>query len=84
MDHDVVVTYPNGNRWTFNPVILKKVSVGEAPPRLSLIFQDDPFPVYHVGDFVKISSDANKVKELQPGHGEWLDTMMQVGVVLRV
>lgn len=24
-DHDIVVTYPSGNRWTFNPAVLTKV-----------------------------------------------------------
>lgn len=24
-DHDVVVAYPSGNRWTFNPAVLTKV-----------------------------------------------------------
>lgn len=61
-------------RWTFNPVILKKVST---PPRLSLTFAEDPFR-YREGDFVKIGSDPEMVKELQDGHGEWVDAMAQV------
>ncbi len=65
-------------RWTFNPVILKKVSTSEAPPRLSLTFTDDPF-VYGEGDFVKISSKMEQVKELQQEHGEWMESMKQVG-----
>lgn len=24
-DHDIVVTYPSANRWTFNPAVLTKV-----------------------------------------------------------
>lgn len=24
-DHDIVVTYASGNRWTFNPAVLTKV-----------------------------------------------------------
>ena len=89
VDHDVVVHYLSDNRWTFNPIILKKVRAGEAPPRLSLNLPDDPFVVataattagYSEGDFVKIGSDLELVKERQEGHGEWLDTMEEVGVV---
>lgn len=76
MDHDVVVKYPSENRWTFNPVILRKASTGEAPPRLSLTMPD-PF-TYGVGDFVKISSDLERVKAHQAGHGEWVESMKQV------
>ena len=25
-DHDIVVSYPSGNRWTFNPAVLTKVT----------------------------------------------------------
>lgn len=25
-DHDIVVSYPSANRWTFNPAVLTKVS----------------------------------------------------------
>lgn len=78
VDHDVVVQYSSQNRWTLNPVILKKVSTGEAPPRLSLVLPD-PFK-YGEGDFVKISSDPGRMQELQAGHGEWVEQMKQVGV----
>ena len=33
-----------------------------------------------VGDFVKISSDVEKVKEYQEGHGDWVDSMIHVSV----
>ena len=26
-DHDIVVSYASGNRWTFNPAVLTKISV---------------------------------------------------------
>ena len=29
---------------------------------------------------MKISSDVTQVKALQAGHGEWVDSMAQVGV----
>ena len=31
-----------------------------------------------VGDFVKISSDAEAVKLFQTGHGEWVESMIHV------
>ena len=47
-------------------------------------FGDDGF---QVGDFVKISSDAETVKLLQTGHGEWVESMIHVregeGLALR-
>ena len=64
-------------RWTFNPVILKKVSVGEAPPPLKLAPSEDVFG-FQVGDFVKISNDRERVCKLQDGHGEWVESMVQV------
>ena len=27
-DHDIVVSYASGNRWTFNPAVLTKIAVG--------------------------------------------------------
>ena len=38
-------------------------------------FGDDGF---QVGDFVKISSDAEAVKLFQTGHGEWVESMIHV------
>ena len=52
------------------------MSTGEAPPRLSLT----ELSTFHEGDFVKINSQLEQVKELQEGHGEWVDNMRQVGV----
>lgn len=37
---------------------------------------------YKVGDLIKISSDIQKVKDLQRGHGEWTDNMKGVFTVL--
>ena len=34
-----------------------------------------------MGDFVKISADAEKVKEFQTGHGEWVESMIHVSIV---
>lgn len=34
--------------------------------------------VYNVGDLVTIINNMAKVKQLQKGHGEWIDTMKHV------
>ena len=34
------------------------------------------------GDLVTVSSDANRVRKLQKGHGEWIDHMKNVSKVL--
>lgn len=67
-------------RWTFNPVILKKVSVGEAPPPLKLAASEDVY-AFQVGDFVKISGDRERVHRLQEGHGEWVESMVEVSLL---
>ena len=59
--------------------MLKKVSVGEAPPRLSLVLPEDPF-MFQRGYFVKVTNNLEQMMELQPGHGEWVDTMKQVSM----
>ncbi len=79
-------------RWTLNPIILKKVPAPpsdpapstEPRPHLSLppahapVFPEDEF---NVGDVIKIATDHERVKTLQSGHGEWVESMMMVGVV---
>ncbi|XP_068150892.1 E3 ubiquitin-protein ligase mind-bomb [Drosophila tropicalis] len=75
-DHDIVVAYNSGNRWTFNPAVLTKVSspTTAAPP-----------PEFQVGDIVKICSDVESIKMLQRGHGEWADAMqLTLGKIGRV
>lgn len=66
-DHDIVVAYMSGNRWTFNPAVLTKV----ASPTASA-------PEFAVGDIVKICSDLETIKILQRAHGEWADAMQFV------
>ena len=61
-DHDIVVSYPSGNRWTFNPAVLTKMA--------SPATEDSSVP-FAVGDFVKICSDLERIKILQRTHGEW-------------
>lgn len=72
-DHDIVVAYPSGNRWTFNPAVLTKVATPPLPPNA-----DGTQQLFVVGDFVKISHDIETVKELQQGHGEWAEAMVIV------
>ncbi|PVD22714.1 hypothetical protein C0Q70_15970 [Pomacea canaliculata] len=73
-DHDIVVSYPSGNRWTFNPAVLTKVNTGStstsAPNDTNTATQ------FAVGDLVQICSDTERIKALQRGHGEWAEAMM--------
>lgn len=84
-DHDVVVLYPSGNRWTFNAAVLTKIEGFNSPlsPMASssnsfanpLMQQDHSI---RVGSTVRISRDAEFVRRLQKGHGEWADAMSMV------
>nr|CAD7200624.1 unnamed protein product [Timema douglasi] len=69
-DHDIVVSYPSGNRWTFNPAVLTKVSV--AAPSSNANENQQQFAV---GDLVQICSELERIKILQRGHGEWAEAM---------
>lgn len=75
-DHDIVVSYPSGNRWTFNPAVLTKMASNST---------EDSASQFAVGDFVKICSDLERIKILQRGHGEWAEAMIPtLGKVGRV
>lgn len=86
-DHDVVVLYPSGNRWTFNSAVLTKVggistltapteSISDSDLRYSASsIQEQPI---RPGSTVRISSDLELVRRLQKGHGEWADAMYMV------
>lgn len=69
-DHDIVVTYPSGNRWTFNPAVLTKVMTSAD------VSSSSSSPQFVVGDFVRVCSDVERMKSLQRGHGEWAEAMM--------
>nr|CAB3263829.1 E3 ubiquitin-protein ligase MIB1 [Phallusia mammillata] len=74
-DHDIVVSYSSGNRWTFNPAVLTKVSgVDSASARSTANSPNEP--KFEVGDLVQISSHVDHVKTLQHGHGEWSEAML--------
>ncbi|XP_050309811.1 E3 ubiquitin-protein ligase MIB1 [Anthonomus grandis grandis] len=70
-DHDIVVSYPSGDNWTFNPAVLTKV----ATPPNSAGLNETPQPQFAVGDVVQICADAERVKMLQKGHGDWTEGM---------
>uniref|UniRef100_A0A8C6V5H5 E3 ubiquitin-protein ligase MIB1 n=1 Tax=Neogobius melanostomus TaxID=47308 RepID=A0A8C6V5H5_9GOBI len=71
-DHDIVVQYPSGNRWTFNPAVLTKANVVRSGE-------------FMVGDLVQICYDIDRIKLLQRGHGEWAEAMLPtLGKVGRV
>lgn len=84
-DHDVVVLYPSGNRWTFNAAVLTKIG-GISSPMLPLASNSDSAvrslsvdeQVIRVGSSVRISEDIEFVRRLQKGHGEWADAMAMV------
>ncbi|XP_051167130.1 E3 ubiquitin-protein ligase MIB1 [Leptopilina boulardi] len=69
-DHDIVVSYPSGNRWTFNPAVLTKVQI---PVPVTNSNTDNQ--TFAVGDLVQICNDIEKIKLLQRGHGEWAEAM---------
>lgn len=75
-DHDIVVSYASGNRWTFNPAVLTRVS---GPALRSSGSNMSPSGAsttqFAVGDLVQICSDPERMKALQRGHGEWADAM---------
>ncbi|XP_049691669.2 E3 ubiquitin-protein ligase MIB1 isoform X1 [Helicoverpa armigera] len=71
-DHDIVVTYPSGNRWTFNPAVLTKVCSGNLSASASSTGAGGGFAV---GDLVQVCADQERVKTLQRGHGEWAEAM---------
>ena len=82
-DHDIVVSYPSGNRWTFNPAVLTKVQI---PVPVTSSSSDNQ--TFAVGDLVQICNDLEKIKLLQRGHGEWAEamapTMGKIGRVLQI
>ncbi|CAH0557601.1 unnamed protein product [Brassicogethes aeneus] len=55
-DHDIVVAYNSGNRWTFNPAVLTKV----ATPTNSAGFNETPQQQFAVGDLVQICPDMER------------------------
>ncbi|CAL1265913.1 unnamed protein product [Larinioides sclopetarius] len=74
-DSDIVVSYPSGNRWTFNPAVLTKVNT--AVSTSSLISSDGgTAQQFTVGDLVQICRDLERIKILQRGHGEWAEAML--------
>lgn len=77
-DHDIVVSYPSGNRWTFNPAVLTKVQI---PVPVTSSSSDNQ--TFAVGDLVQICNDIEKIKLLQRGHGEWAEAMAPVCIIIK-
>lgn len=75
-DHDIVVSYPSGNRWTFNPAVLTKAQI---PVPVTSSSSDSQ--TFAVGDLVQICNDLEKIKLLQRGHGEWAGAMAPVCII---
>ena len=78
-DQDVAVSYPSGNRWTFNPAVLTKVSGAIASQGAVAVNSNINEVVntsqFAVGDLVTICSNIDQLKALQQGHGEWAEAM---------
>ncbi|EGW07575.1 E3 ubiquitin-protein ligase MIB1 [Cricetulus griseus] len=73
-DHDIVVQYPSGNRWTFNPAVLTKANIvrsGDAAQGA-----EGGTSQFQVGDLVQVCYDLERIKLLQRGHGEWAEAML--------
>ena len=83
-DNDIVVSYPSGNRWTFNPAVLTKVlgqtqSNSSATTSANVTSNDSSNEFsFEVGDIVQITNDLARIKLLQKNHGDWTDAMMSV------
>lgn len=66
-DHDIVVQYPSGNRWTFNPAVLTKANIvrsGDAAQGA-----EGGTSQFQVGDLVQVCYDLERIKLLQRGFG---------------
>ncbi|XP_051879285.1 E3 ubiquitin-protein ligase mib1 isoform X1 [Pristis pectinata] len=82
-DHDIVVQYPSGNRWTFNPAVLTKANVVRSGDAVQ--GAEGGSSPFNVGDLVQICYDLERIKLLQRGHGEWAEAMLPtLGKVGRV
>ncbi|MGH0137537.1 UNVERIFIED_CONTAM: hypothetical protein FKN15_064098 [Acipenser sinensis] len=82
-DHDIVVQYPSGNRWTFNPAVLTKANMVRSGDVAA--GAEGGTSQFLVGDLVQICYDIERIKLLQRGHGEWAEAMLPtLGKVGRV
>lgn len=55
------------NRWTFHPGALTKVTSKDS---------------FSLGDIVRVKTDLSAVKLYQRGHGEWIDVMKNVSLLI--
>ena len=70
-------------RWTFNPAVLTRVSgtpdnSGATAMSPSTPPMTSPATQFNIGDLVQIINDAERVRGLQLGHGEWTEAMEAV------
>ena len=89
-DHDVVVVYPSGNRWTLNPALLTRLDL--TPEQQTAMQRQQTTATMarttssapaasqplKVNDMVQICSDLERIKVFQRGHGEWAEAMVPV------
>lgn len=90
-DHDIVVLYPSGNRWTFNAALLSKVEgvnilsmssiASSSNSNTSALFSQRNSTI-RIGSIVKISRNIELVRRLQKNHGEWADAMTMVRLII--
>ena len=84
-DGDIIIQYPSGTRWTFNPIALKKVALSPTPssPRahsphrtsVGSLTLSGLLDHFLTGDVVRVSSDREYVMKQQRGHGDWVESM---------
>ena len=79
------VEIPGKGGWLYNPDVLTKVeksrsdSSGSNSSSTSSSSSSSGTAEISVGDLVRVSSDAGRVRLLQRGHGGWNDRMLEVG-----
>ena len=64
-------------RWTFTPAVLTKVSTASSTTSLASD-STATTATFAVGDLVQVCSEAERIKVLQRGHGEWAEAMLPV------
>ena len=64
-------------RWTLNPSVLTRLESSIPTIATDAAHQFQPF---QVDDVVKMIADTAMVKRMQKGHGEWVESMREVGV----
>lgn len=86
---DIRVQYEGcTNRWTFHPAALIKVDAtlngvnDGASTSANTHHQPLGRQLFNVGDKVRVICDAQAVRTLQRGHGEWVEDLLQVRTLI--